>query len=171
MINELNKSLVEGDYIIISLGEELTSLNDNEYIEIVEGIKKKLEGNNYFFISTDKKPRIRESSVSEKRIVCPLSEGNPKLEEKQWDFYNKWLASSLGKKLVIVELGEGFNNPSVVRWPFERIVMINLKSKLFRIHSSLFQVPKEIADRSHAIKCNSVDFVREWLKEEYKEVL
>ena len=85
-------------------------------------------------------------------------------EEKQWDFYNKWLSSSLAKKLVIVELGEDFSNPNVIRWPFERIVMINQKAKMYRVHSTFYQIPKEIGDRACAFEMNGAQFIKELVK-------
>lgn len=33
------------------------------------------------------------------------------------DFVN----NSTGGKLVLLELGVGFNTPAIIRWPFERI--------------------------------------------------
>ena len=91
-------------------------------------------------------------------------QNNAEEEEKQWDFYNKWLSSSLAKKLVIVEIGEDFSNPNVIRWPFERIVMINQKSKLYRVHSTFYQIPKEIGDRACAFEMNGAQFIKELVK-------
>ena len=97
-------------------------------------------------------------------VVCPVNENNAEEEEKQWDFYNKWLSSSLAKKLVIVELGEDFSNPNVIRWPFERIVMINQKAKMYRVHSTFYQIPKEIGDRACAFEMNGAQFIKELVK-------
>ena len=91
-------------------------------------------------------------------------QNNAEEEEKQWDFYNKWLSSSLAKKLVIVEIGEDFSNPNVIRWPFERIVMINQKAKMYRVHSTFYQIPKEIGDRACAFEMNGAQFIKELVK-------
>ena len=82
-------------------------------------------------------------------------------EEKQWDFYNKWISSSLSKKIVIIEIAEGFNNPNVIRWPFEKITMINDKARMYRVNSTFYQVPKEIAEKAAAIKTDEMDFLKE----------
>ena len=108
---------------------------------------------NYFIVSTDKEGRIRNAGFNERRIVCPANESAAEEEEKQWDFYNKWLSSSLAKKLVIIELGEDFSNPNIIRWPFERIV-----------HSTFYQIPKEISDRAFACEMNGAQFIKELVK-------
>ena len=123
-----------------------------------------MEHVNYFIVSTDKAGTIRNCGLNERRIVCPVNENNAEEEEKQWDFYNKWLSSSLAKKLVIVELGEDFSNPNVIRWPFERIVMINQKDKMYRVHSTFYQIPKEIGDRACAFEMNGAQFIKELVK-------
>ena len=82
-------------------------------------------------------------------------------DEKQWDFYNKWLSATLAKKLLVIEIGEGFNNPNLIRWPFERIVMINDKAHFYRVHSTFYQIPKEIADKACTMKINSYEVLKE----------
>ena len=36
----------------------------------------------------------------------------------QWQAYTRWLAGTLNKELLILELGVGFGTPTVIRWPF-----------------------------------------------------
>ena len=145
------------------LEQQATKLDD----EIYDNLKKlfaSMEHVNYFIVTTDKAGTIRNCGLNERRIVCPVNENNAEEEEKQWDFYNKWLSSSLAKKLVIVELGEDFSNPNVIRWPFERIVMINQKAKMYRVHSTFYQIPKEIGDRACAFEMNGAQFIKELVK-------
>lgn len=78
----------------------------------------------------------------------------------RWEAYKKWQAGTLNRRLVLLELGEGFCTPTVIRWPFEKIAFFNRKSRLFRIHESLSQIPKEARDRAVGISCNSVEFIR-----------
>lgn len=77
-----------------------------------------------------------------------------------WEAYKKWQAGTLNRSLVILELGEGFKTPTVMRWPFEKIAYFNRKAMFFRIHESLYQIPKEAGERARGIGCNSVDFIR-----------
>lgn len=78
-----------------------------------------------------------------------------------WRSYTKWQTETLNRNLVILELGEGFATPTVMRWPFEKIVFFNKKAKLYRINETLYQIPKEAEERAQGIKENSVEFIRE----------
>ena len=79
----------------------------------------------------------------------------------QWGIYQKWLQGSLNKKLCILELGVGMKYPTVIRWPFEKIVFFNLKSKLYRIHSKLYHTAEEIKERSCGICQKPEEFLKE----------
>ena len=77
----------------------------------------------------------------------------------RWKAYTSWQTMTLNRSLVILELGEGFQIPTVMRWPFEKIVFYNRKSMLYRINENLYQIPKEAGERAAGIEGNSVDFV------------
>ena len=117
--NDLIDDIKSADYVLFGLGKEIYSSDDTEIYDNLKKLFASMEHVNYFIVSTDKAGTIRNCGLNERRIVCPVNENNAEEEEKQWDFYNKWLSSSLAKKLVIVELGEDFSNPNVIRWPFE----------------------------------------------------
>lgn len=78
----------------------------------------------------------------------------------QWNAYTKWLAGTLNRKLLVLELGENFKTPTVIRWPFEKTVFFNQKSYLYRIHESLFQISAEMAERAEGIGENSVNWIQ-----------
>lgn len=78
----------------------------------------------------------------------------------RWEAYKKWQTGTLNRKLVILELGEGFSTPTVIRWPFEKIAFFNQKSVFYRIHESFYQMPKEIEGRAVGIQSNSAAFIR-----------
>lgn len=161
---EVIDDIKSSDYVIVGIGKEIYNSDD---VGVYENLKKILESNdhvNYFIVSTDKTGNIRNKGLNEKRIVCPVNQENMEEEEKQWDFYNKWLSSSLAKKMVILETGEDFSNPNIIRWPFERIVMINQKSKLYRVNNTFYQIPKEINDRAQAVEMNGAQFIKELVK-------
>ena len=117
------------DSILLGFGTELLKYKNDEIDDVLSCLAKYLEHKNYFIISSVKDDILRNSELNQKRIVCPyLGETDKTNEDKQWDLYNKWLSGTLAKKLLVVELGEGFNNPNLIKWPFERIVMINEKN-------------------------------------------
>ena len=162
--NDLIDDIKSADYVLFGLGKEIYSSDDTEIYDNLKKLFASMEHVNYFIVSTDKAGTIRNCGLNERRIVCPVNENNAEEEEKQWDFYNKWLSSSLAKKLVIVELGEDISHPNVIRWPFERIVMINQKAKMYRVHSTFYQIPKEIGDRACAFEMNGAQFIKELVK-------
>lgn len=76
-----------------------------------------------------------------------------------WEACKHWQAAALNKKLVILELGEGFQYPTVMRWPFEKIAFFNQKSRFWRINRRFSQLPGDIQERSQALDMDSVEFI------------
>lgn len=83
---------------------------------------------------------------------------------KNWRSYTKWLQGTVNKNLCIVELGVGMEFPSIIRWPFEKICFYNQKSKLWRVHSSLYQLSEEIQTRGKSVRKDPVIFLNELYK-------
>jgi hypothetical protein len=67
--------------------------------------------------------------------------------KKQGD-YADFVKNSTGGRLVLLELGVGFNTPSIIRWPFERITAQHPHAVLIRINLQDARVPGEIASKS-----------------------
>ena len=79
----------------------------------------------------------------------------------RWKDYMKWQTGTINRSLVILELGEGFATPTVMRWPFEKIIYFNRKSRLYRINESFYQLPKEAEERGVSVHENSVRWILE----------
>lgn len=79
----------------------------------------------------------------------------------RWKDYMKWQTGMINRSLVILELGEGFATPTVMRWPFEKIIYFNRKSRLYRINESFYQLPKEAEERGVSVHENSVRWMLE----------
>ena len=79
---------------------------------------------------------------------------------ERWSEYTKWLQGTVNKKLFVLELGVGMEYPTVIRFPFEKIVFYNQKSFLYRIHPSLYQIGEEIGGRGCSVKENPIDFLQ-----------
>jgi len=91
-------------------------------------------------------------------------EANPYIEEgylPQWNRYTQWLTRTLNRETLILELGAGFGNPGVIRFPFEKTAFFNRKSHLCRVHAQFPQITQELADRAVGIKENSVEWVNQ----------
>ena len=78
---------------------------------------------------------------------------------ENWDKYQKYLSSTLGKNLLILELGVSLDYPTVIRWPFEKITFINNKAHLIRVHEKLYHHTPEIQDKTDSIQMNSVNYI------------
>lgn len=75
---------------------------------------------------------------------------------KQKD-YMDFINNSMDGKLVIIELGVGFNTPGIIRWPFERITMKHPHAVLIRLNMDYPEVNKEI---SHKSLCFNTDIMK-----------
>ena len=71
--------------------------------------------------------------------------------EKRRD-YADFVNRSSGGKIVLLELGVGFNTPIIIRWPFERITAQHPHAMLIRINPEDARVPGEIAAKSIAFQ-------------------
>ncbi|MGN0402647.1 MAG: hypothetical protein ACI4HQ_10395 [Acetatifactor sp.] len=77
----------------------------------------------------------------------------------KWAEYTKWLQGTLNHSLLALELGVGMQFPSVIRWPFEKIVYFNKKAFLVRVHETLYQLTEELSGKGCGISQNAI----EWL--------
>jgi NAD-dependent SIR2 family protein deacetylase len=104
----------------------------------------------------DSKRRVREEDIPRCPNCGDYLERNLRRDdhfveepymEKQRD-YADFVNRSTGGKLVLLELGAGFNTPSIIRWPFERITAQHPHAMLIRINLDDACVPGKIANRS-----------------------
>jgi hypothetical protein len=71
--------------------------------------------------------------------------------EEQQERLNTWLLEAQHERLLVIEIGAGFNTPSVVRWPMEDIVRAIPQAQFVRINLTHPELPSEIADKSIAL--------------------
>lgn len=79
----------------------------------------------------------------------------------QWGKYQKWLMGTVNHNLLILELGVTMQYPKLIRWPFEKMVSYNNKSKLVRVCKQFPYLTPETKDKGISIKKNAVEFVNE----------
>lgn len=77
----------------------------------------------------------------------------------RWNAYTKWLQGTVNRQLCVLELGVGMVYPTIIRFPFEKIVYYNQKAFLYRVHSKLYQVSGEISGRGKGIQASPVDYI------------
>lgn len=79
--------------------------------------------------------------------------------KEQASRFDKWIQEVKDCKLLVIEIGAGFNTPGVIRWPMERIVFSSKKSNLIRVNPQYPQVPDEIRERSITFQTKSKKFI------------
>ncbi|KJE94751.1 appr-1-p processing enzyme family protein [Capsaspora owczarzaki ATCC 30864] len=62
--------------------------------------------------------------------------------------FHNWLKSTRDKRLVVIEVGAGFNTPMVVRYPCEDAVEHNPQARFIRINTEHSEVPSSLTNRS-----------------------
>lgn len=178
---------------------------DSSIIDAYNMLLTKIEGCDYFVVSTCTDDVIYSSSLDDERIVTPcggfrylqceddcahellpfeenmidnLSEircphcGKNVVFNKlpidkyneggymeQWEQYNKWLQSTINKKLLILELGVSMKYPTVIRFPFEKTAFYNQKADMYRVHESLAFSTPELKDRCICVKANPIEYL------------
>ncbi len=77
---------------------------------------------------------------------------------EQAERFEKWISQIRGRVLLL-EIGAGFNTPGVIRWPMERITYAHPGAFLVRVNLKWPEVPDEISGRSLSLRCSAMDAV------------
>ena len=181
----LEKILAEKNYFIISLCMDdyiyNTGLEENRVVTPCGGFRKMQCDNNcshelseipqesYDAVLRYYRKELPVDALQEP--ICPLCGSKLRFNQlgvtryaeegylERWSEYTKWLQGTVNKKLCVLELGVGMEYPTIIRFPFEKIVFYNQKAFLYRIHPSLYQIGEEIGGRGCSVKENPVDFL------------
>lgn len=105
---------------------------------------------------------------------CPVCGGNMAMhlrcdnyfvEDEDWheavDRYADFLDHLSGKKVVLLELGVGFNTPVIIRLPFEKMAKENKKATLIRLNLDEAIVPESLGNRAIGINADMEKSVKE----------
>lgn len=171
-MKRLKEIIQASDMVLIGVGDEFTEKKASKecIIKAYQKVMELIQGKPWFLVTINTDDLVYDAGVNRFFVVAPCGSersGNVITNENydesgylpQWQYYMNWLASTIGKKLCVLELGVGMAYPSVIRMPFERTVLYNQKSSLVCIHSKLAQVPDEIQDRSVCYDENPVQFL------------
>lgn len=85
--------------------------------------------------------------------------------EEQAKRFSRWVNCALESRLLVIEIGAGFNTPSVIRWPMERIVYTHPQADLIRVNLHWPKVPKEIESKTISLQCTAMSFITEMWQE------
>lgn len=161
-LDDLIGQINDAEAVLVGIGKELSIREDNrcQVLAAYDRLSEILQKKNYFIISENDDRELYGHNFNEKRVINMAAKDFHSQEgEKQWNLYNAWLMASLKKKLLIIELGVGFQAPNMIRWPFERVTYIGNHTSLIRIHSTFWQVDEKIKEKSQGISCNSLEFM------------
>lgn len=84
--------------------------------------------------------------------------------KENWESYMAWLQKTLNRKLVMLEIGEGFDTPTVIRWPFEKVAAVNNKAVLIRVNEKFWQISEDIEAKAIPVNMSGVAFAEEIIK-------
>ena len=74
------------------------------------------------------------------------------VEDEKWHAakgrYEAFLSRTEGKRMVLLELGVGYNTPAIIRFPFERMTYQNARVSLIRINRDEAEALKENAQKT-----------------------
>ena len=174
MLEQIKENVKEAELILVGIGEEFSIEKEGreKVLEAYNHLADILRGKGYFIVTLQTDDLIYESRLAKERIVAPCGSEtaqnvvtNEDYDESvylpQWEVYTKWLQNTLNHKLCVLELGVGFQYPSVIRFPFEKIIYFNQKAKFIRVHSKFAQLTPEIRDRSLAAGVSPVKLFTE----------
>lgn len=121
--------------------------------------------------------RARENCLVPASLVpkCPVCGGNMAMhlrcdqyfvEDEDWQRaaarYQRFLAEMEEQKGVLLELGVGFNTPSIIRFPFEQLVKEHKNLFLIRLNKEEAAVPKSLCRRAAGIGGDMAEVISAW---------
>lgn len=102
--------------------------------------------------------------------VCPRCGGDMMLNvrggnwfveqpyESQRAAFQNWLTRAVeGRRLLIIEIGAGFNTPTVIRWPCELITARNANVRLIRINPHQPKLRFPVAERATIVALRAAE--------------
>lgn len=77
--------------------------------------------------------------------------------EPQGARFSAWLRGAQRGRLLVLDVGTGFNTPSVVRWPAEQIAARHPDGRLIRVNKHHPEVPDLPGGRALGLRCDGRD--------------
>ncbi len=125
----------------------------NKLYDNTDLVKKMLKSKDYLRVDSNLVP------------ICPICGEKMEInirkdvffvEDDNWnrlnDNYERFINDNINKKLVLIELGVGFNTPGIIRFPFEQLAFTHDNITLIRINDKYFDTAYEIKNQAYFIK-------------------
>ena len=91
-------------------------------------------------------------------MAMNLRSDNYFVEDEDWhaaeERFSRFLSECREKKTVLLELGVGFNTPTIIRFPFEKLTRQHENVSLVRLSRSKAMVPASLGDRAVGINAD-----------------
>ncbi len=115
---------------------------------------------------------VRKCPVCGGDMAMNLRVDNYFVEDENWHAaegrFSRFLSECMDKKVVLLELGVGFNTPMIIRFPFEKLTREHENISLVRLSRSKAMVPASLGDRAVGINADmaqSITDIAEKLRE------
>jgi hypothetical protein len=69
----------------------------------------------------------------------------------QMERWQRWIGERANDRLLLLDIGSGFNTPGVIRWPMERMALRLPTAKLVRINPHDARVPRALGGRGLSV--------------------
>lgn len=151
--------------VLIGIGSGLDVSKSQDFYD---KLSKLIEGKDYFIVNLSTDNNIKKSPINLDAVAIPLDDSIPIEEnENKWNAYTNWLQTTLNRDMVLIELGVGFDMPTLLRWPFEKIATLNNKAFLYRVNDKFPQLPDNIGQKGESYKISPIDFINDVFEERY----
>ncbi|MEM6801784.1 MAG: NAD-dependent protein deacetylase of SIR2 family [Bacteroidota bacterium] len=79
--------------------------------------------------------------------------------QEEFKRISTWLSGQVDKKVLLLELGAGYNTPGVIRFPMENLKANFPNSSFIRINYDYAEIPQELSVNSVAVKGDIKEFI------------
>lgn len=79
--------------------------------------------------------------------------------------FSDFLTEAMDQKLVLLEVGVGFNTPMIIRFPFEKMVREHDNIRLVRLNLDQAVVPESLGERAVGIDADMAESIRDIAEE------
>ena len=142
----------KADYLLIGIGTQFAA-SDEDIAKAYKSLLKLVDGKNYFIITEDTSDILETTGFNPKRVTAPVRahEQSGVAADAQWELYTKWIMATMNRQTCILELGVSLSQPTMIRWPFEKMASLNNKSDFVRVNAKLPFLPESLAGKGMAV--------------------
>ncbi len=153
--SQFYEKLNDSERVLIGFGEAMKNVSEEGFKKLSELLKDK----NYFILYMEDDRGLVAKYFDTERIAVATDIDLEAEKSEEIIRYTKWLSMTMNKKLLIMEMGASFLNPTALRWPLERITFLNDKAFFYRINGKLPQVAEEVASKSVPVSMKPEEFI------------